>query len=44
MQDILEIRKELSQIICDNNNILTNEQVIKKALEAETKILNLANK
>lgn len=44
MQEILKIRKELSQIICDNNNILTNEAVIKKALEAESKIMSLTNK
>ena len=44
MQDILKIREELSQVICDNNNILTNEQVIIKALEAETKISRLTNK
>ncbi len=43
MQDILKIREELSQVICDNNNILTNEQVIKKALEAEARIFSLAN-
>ena len=44
MQEILKIRKELSQIISDNNNILTNETVIKKALEAEAKIMSLTNK
>ena len=44
MQDILKIREELSKVICDNNNILTNEQVIKKALETETELSNLANK
>lgn len=44
MQDILKIREELSKVICDNNNILTSEQVIRKALEAEIKILNLTNK
>lgn len=41
MQDILKIREELSQVICENNNNLTNEQVIKKALEAEIKISSI---
>ena len=44
MQDILKIREELSKVICDNNNILTNEQVIRKALEIEMKISNITNK
>lgn len=44
MQEILKIRKELSQIIYDNNNILTAEAVIKKALEAEAKIMSPTNK
>lgn len=44
MHDILKIREELSQVICDNKNNLTNEQVIKKALEAEAKIFNLSDK
>lgn len=38
MQDILKIRKELEEIISVNNNDLTNEAVVKKALEAELKL------
>lgn len=38
MNDILKIRNELSQFITKNNNELTSDDVIKKALEAELKL------
>lgn len=38
MNDILKIRNELSQFIENNNNELTSDAVIKKALEAELKL------
>lgn len=38
MNNILKIRNELSQFIENNNNELTSEAVIKKALEAELKL------
>ena len=42
MQDILKIRKELEEVIVNNNNKLTNEAVIKKALEAEFELSKLS--
>ncbi len=42
MQDILKIRKELEDVIVNNNNNLTNETVVKKALEAELKLSKLS--
>ena len=38
MNDITKIRNELSQFIKNNNNELTSDAVIKKALEAELKL------
>ena len=35
MNDIIKIRKELSQFIENNNNKLTSDAVISKALETE---------
>lgn len=43
MNDILKIRYELSQFIKNNNNDLTSDAVIKKALEAE-RMLNSITK
>ncbi len=42
MNDILKIREELSQFIFENNNQLTSDAVIKKALEAETMVKSIA--
>ena len=42
MNDILKIRNELSQFITKYNNELTSDDVIKKALEAEQKLNNIA--
>jgi ribosomal protein S3AE len=42
MNDILKIRNELSQFIAKNNNELTSDDVIKKALEAELKLNSIA--
>ncbi len=44
MQDILRIRNELSEFIDLNNRNLTNEEVVKKALEAEQELLNITKK
>ena len=42
MQDNLRIRKELEDVIANNNNNLTDEAVIKKALEAELELSRLS--
>lgn len=42
MKDILKIRNELSQFIAKNNNELTSNAVVKKALEAEQKLTVIA--
>ena len=42
MQDILRIRKELENVIAINNNNLTDEAVVKKALEAELKLSKIS--
>lgn len=41
MQEIMKIRNELSRIISENNNDLSCETVVKKALEAEEKLKNI---
>ena len=38
MSDIIKIRNELSQFITKNNNELTSDAVIKKAIEAELRL------
>ena len=42
MKDILKIRNELSQFITKNNNELTSDAVVKKALEAELELNSIA--
>lgn len=43
MKDILTIRKELSQLITNYNNDLTNDNVIKEALRAEELLEQIKN-
>lgn len=41
MQEIMKIRNELSRIISENDNALSCEYVVKKALEAEERLKNI---